>query len=135
MNRLLYCFIFLAVFSSCSERLTNDLNHYGRALENYPESIVIPAEGGSYEMVFESNFSISSSLKNGWSHSFEIVTTPIVDKRYYHKDCIRITADSNSTGAERRDTLWVSYHHPAVIMPIYAQTVIGEYYIIQPSLP
>ena len=135
MNRLLYCFIFLAVFSSCSERLKNDLNHYGRALENYPESIVIPAEGGSYEMVFESNFSISSSLKNGWSHSFEIVTTPIVDKRYYHKDCIRITVDSNSTGAERRDTLWVGYHHPSIIMPIYAQTVIGEYYIIQPSLP
>ena len=135
MKRLLYCIIILAVFSSCSERLKNDLNPYGRAVENYPESIVIPAEGGSYELVFESNFSISSSLKNGWSHSFEIVTTPIVDKRYYHKDCIRITADSNSTGAERRDTLWVSYHHPAVIMPIYAQTDIGKYCIIQPSLP
>lgn len=135
MKRLLYCIIILAVFSSCSERLMNDLNPYGRAVENYPESIVIPAEGGSYELVFESNFSISSSLRNGWSHSFEIVTTPIVDKRYYHKDCIRITADSNSTGAERRDTLWVGYHHPSIIMPIYAQTVIGEYYIIQPSLP
>jgi hypothetical protein len=135
MNRLLYCFIFLAVFSSCSERLKNDLNHYGRALENYPESIVIPAEGGSYELVFESNFSIYSDLSGGSSESFEAVTIPVVDKRYYHKDCIRIIADSNSTGAERRTTLVVSYSHPAVIMPIYALTVIGEYYIIQPSLP
>ena len=135
MNRLLYCFIFLAVFSSCSERLKNDLNHYGRALENYPESIVIPAEGGSYEMVFESNFSISTYLYKGGSTSFDVVSTPFVDKQYYHKDCIRISADSNSTGAERRDTLWVSYHHPAVIMPIYAQTDIGKYCIIQPSLP
>lgn len=113
----------------------NDMNPYGRAVENYPESIVIPAEGGSYELVFESNFSISTYLYKSGSTSFDVVSTPIVDKRYYHKDCIRITADSNSTGAERRDTLWVNYHHPAIIMPIYAQTVIGEYYIIQPSLP
>ena len=135
MNRLLYCFIFLAVFSACSDRLKNDLNHYGRALEAYPEEIVIPAEGGSYEMVFESNFSIYSYLSGGSSKSFEAVTIPVVDKRYYHKDCIRISADSNSTGAERRDTLWVYYRHPAVIMPIYAQTDIGKYCIIQPSLP
>lgn len=135
MNRLLYCFIFLAVFSSCSERLKNDLNHYGRALENYPESIVIPAEGGSYEMVFESNFSISAYLRNGSSTLFDVVSIPVVDMQYYHRDYIRITADSNSTGAERRDTLWVCYHHPSIIMPIYAQTDIGKYCIIQPSLP
>ena len=135
MNRLLYCFIFLAVFSSCSERLKNDLNHYGRALENYPESIVIPAEGGSYEMVFESNFSISAYLRNGSSTLFDVVSIPVVDIQYYHRDYIRITADSNSTGAERRDTLLVCYHHPSIIMPIYMKTDIGKYCIIQPSLP
>ena len=132
MKRLLFCIVSLAILSACSDRLKNDLNHYGRALEAYPEEIVIPAEGGSYEMVFESNFSIRNHLLYGL---FETVTEPIVDKNYYHKAGIRLIADSNTTGAERRDTLAVVYNHPAIIVPLYMDTVIGEYCVIQPSLP
>ena len=133
MKRLLYCILFLVILPSCSDRLKNDLNPYGRALEEYPEKIVIPAEGGSYEMVFESNFRILNYLQ-GAPYSHEIVTTPIVDERYYKKVSIRIIAESNSTGAERTDTLWVYYRHPAVILPIYMETTIGQYCLIQPSL-
>lgn len=132
MKRLLYCILFLVILPSCSDRLKNDLNPYGRALEEYPEKIVIPAEGGSYEMLFESNFSIENYLHG--APYYEIVTTPIVDERYYKKVSIRIIAESNSTGAERTDTLWVSYHHPAVILPIFLETTIGRYCLIQPSL-
>ena len=84
-------------------------------------------------MVFESNFCIGNYLY-GAPYSHEIVTTPIVDERYYKKVSIRIIAESNSTGAERTDTLWVYYHHPAVIWPIYMTTEIGRYCLIQPSL-
>lgn len=132
MKRLLYCILFLVILPSCSDRLKNDLNHYGRALEKYPEKIVIPAEGGSYEMVFESNFRIENYLYG--APYYEIVTTPIVDERYYKKVSIRIIAESNSTGAERTDTLWVSYHHPSFLLPIYMETTIGRYCLIQPSL-
>ena len=132
MKRLLYCILFLVILPSCSDRLKNDLNPYGRALEEYPEKIVIPAEGGSYEMLFESNFSIENYLYG--APYYEIVTTPIVDERYYKKVSIRIIAESNSTGAERTDTLWVYYHHPAVILPLFLETIIGRYCLIQPSL-
>ena len=133
MKRLLYCILFLVILPSCSDRLKNDLNPYGRALEEYPEKIVIPAEGGSYEMVFESNFDILNCLY-GATYSHEIVTTPIVDERYYKKVSIRIIAESNSTGAERTDTLLVFYHHPSFLLPIYMETLIGRYCLIQPSL-
>lgn len=132
MKRLLYCILFLVILPSCSDRLKNDLNPYGRALEEYPEKIVIPAEGGLYEMVFESNFRIENYLYG--APYYEIVTTPIVDERYYKKVSIRIIAESNSTGAERTDTLLVSYHHPAVILPLFLETTIGRYCLIQPSL-
>ena len=133
MKRLLYSILFLVILPSCSDRLKNDLNPYGRALEEYPEKIVIPAEGGSYEMVFESNFRIRNYL-HGVPYSHEIVTTPIVEERYYKKVSIRIIAESNSTGAERTDTLCVYYYHPAVILPINMMTTIGQYCLIQPSL-
>ena len=132
MKRLLYCILFLVILPSCSDRLKNDLNPYGRALEEYPEKIVIPAEGGSYEMVFESNFRIENYLHD--APYYEIVTTPIVDERYYKKVSIRIIAESNSTGSERTDTLLVSYHHPSFVLPIYMETTIGRYCLIQPSL-
>ena len=132
MKRLLYSILFLVILPSCSDRLKNDLNPYGRALEEYPEKIVIPAEGGSYEMVFESNFRIENYLHG--APYYEIVTTPIVDERYYKKVSIRIIAESNSTGAERTDTLLVSYHHPSFLLPIYMETIIGRYCLIQPSL-
>lgn len=137
MKRLLYSILFLVILPSCSDRLKNDLNPYGRALEEYPEKIIIPAEGGSYEMVFESNFRIKNYLHGdfyGAPYSHEIVTTPIVDERYYKKVSIRIIAESNSTGAERTDTLCVYYRHPAVILPIDMKTTIGRYCLIQPSL-
>lgn len=132
MKRLLYCILFLVILPSCSDRLKNDLNPYGRALEEYPEKIVIPAEGGSYEMVFESNFRIENYLHD--APYYEIVTTPIVDEQYYKKVSIRIIAESNSTGSERTDTLLVSYHHPSFVLPIYMETTIGRYCLIQPSL-
>lgn len=84
-------------------------------------------------MLFESNFHILNCLQ-GAPYSHEIVTTPIVDEQYYKKVSIRIIAESNSTGAEITDTLWVYYHHPAVILPIFLETTIGRYCLIQPSL-
>lgn len=136
---LLASTIFIILLSSCSDRLKNDLNPYGKALEEYPESIVIPAEGGTFEMVFESNFKINFILGcigvedyDGW---FEPVTTTIADEKYYHKVSISITADSNTTGTERTGTLRVEYGHPSIIMPIYKQDIIGEYSISQPALP
>lgn len=132
MKRLLYCILFLVILPSCSDKLKNDLNPYGRALEEYPEKIVIPAEGGSYEMVFESNFRIENYLHD--APYYEIVTTPIVDEQYYKKVSIRIIAESNSTGSERTDTLLVFYHHPSFVLPIYMETAIGRYCLIQPSL-
>lgn len=83
-------------------------------------------------MVFESNFRIENYLHG--APYYEIVTTPIVDERYYKKVSIRIIAESNSTGAERTDTLLVSYHHPSFLLPIYMETPIGRYCLIQPSL-
>lgn len=132
--------IFIILLSSCSDRLKNDLNPYGKALGEYPERIEIPAEGGTFEMVFESNFKINFIIGcigvedyDGW---FEPVTTTIADEKYYHKVSIRITADSNTTGTERTAaTLWVVYGHPSIIWPIYKQDIIGEYSIRQPALP
>lgn len=141
MRYLLYTstiLIVLFLFSSCSDRLKNDLNPYGKALEEYPEDIVIPAEGGTVELVFESNFKIDLIIGcvgvddyDGW---FEPGTTTIADEKYYHKVSISITADSNTTGTERTDTLRVEYGHPSIIMPIYKNDIIGEYSIRQPAL-
>lgn len=136
---LLASTIFIILLSSCSDRLKNDLNPYGKALEEYPERIEIPAEGGTFEMVFESNFKMTFDIGwfgvedyDGW---FEPVTTTIADEKYYHKVSISITADSNTTGIERTDTLRVVYGHPSIIWPTYKQDIIGEYSISQPALP
>lgn len=138
-NLLFASTIFIILLSSCSDRLKNDLNPYGKALEEYPERIEIPAEGGTFEMVFESNFKINFIIGcigvedyDGW---FEPVTTTIADEKYYHKVSISITADSNTTGTERTDTLRVEYGHPSIIWPIYKQDIIREYSIRQPALP
>ncbi len=138
-NLLFASTIFIILLSSCSDRLKNDLNPYGKALEEYPERIEIPAEGGTFEMVFESNFKINFCIGcigvedyDGW---FEPVTTTIADEKYYYKVSISITADSNTTGTERTDTLSVAYGHPSIIWPIYKQDIIREYSIRQPALP
>lgn len=132
--------IFIILLSSCSDRLKNDLNPYGKAFEEYPENIVIPAEGGSVEMVFESNFNIHFYLCDyhdiaEWHNWLEPVATTITEEKYYHKVSIIITADSNTTGTERTDKLIVYYGHPSIISPIYKQDIIGEYGIRQPALP
>ena len=137
---LLASTIFIILLSSCSDRLKNDLNPYGKALEEYPENIIIPAEGGSVEMVFESNFHIHFYLLDyhdiaEWHNWLEPVATTITEEKYYHKVSISITADSNTTGTERTDTLRVGYGHPSLIWPTYKQDIIGEYSISQPALP
>lgn len=128
------------LLSACSDPLKNALNPYGNALEEYPEKIMIPAEGGTFQMVFESNFQINYYLCgyyiDPWMKSYwlEPDMATVVNEAYYQKVCISLTADSNTTGTERTDTLQVYYRHPSIILPLFMEDIIGEYCIVQSTL-